>query len=179
MLNEFEKVKCWKFFSCTSFNFQNRWGSFNVRDRHYGWDEKVVPCSNNAGDFGKKYENGRERHKIDRDILQLERRFFYFLYSVGIAVRWGCVGQKQKKPLYLFICVKMYRWYSQESKVKLLAPKVLLEYLWPMITIQSHPIQPTMRLESSWQAFDWSESTSNDLRWLTNWLLSANRIQLR
>ena len=60
-----------------------------------------------------------------------------------------------------------------KMSLSLLAPKLLLEFLWPMITLQ-----PTKPLKSFKQALDWSESTSNDLQLVTDWLLSANRMQL-
>ena len=41
--------------------------------------------------------------------------------------------------------------------------------------IQSHPIQPTKPLWSTKQALDWSESTSNDPQWLTDWLTDSSQ----
>ena len=52
-----------------------------------------------------------------------------------------------------------------EKHKQLLALEVLLEDLWPMMTI--HPSHPSVLHEaskSSKQASDWSESTSNDLQ---------------
>ena len=48
-----------------------------------------------------------------------------------------------------------------KMSLSLLAPKLLLEFLWPMITLQ-----PTKPLKSFKQALDWSELTSNNLQWL-------------
>ena len=52
-----------------------------------------------------------------------------------------------------------YYYYDVQVFFFLLAPKVLLEEQWPMITIPSHPIGPTYSSEWALQAQDWSEST--------------------
>ena len=73
----------------------------------------------------------------------------YLLRIILNSSNYGCCTQAQNKDdLLVHACFC------------LLAPKVLLDYLQPMIT---NPIRPTYSSESSKQALDWSEPTSNDL----------------
>ena len=68
----------------------------------------------------------------------------------------------------------------------------LIDYLRPMKTIQpipsvhpqslfNHLNRPWIDLGRPWMTYNdpqWLPMTSNDLQWLTDWLFSANRIQL-
>ena len=56
--------------------------------------------------------------------------------------------------------------FSLSFYFQLLAPKVLLEYLWPLITIQSHTSIPSHKAYvRPWIDLNWPPMTSNGLQW--------------
>ena len=124
------------------------------------------------------------RHKIDS--ANFASAFWHmcsdaivFLFLLFKSKR-ACVSHSfHRRRLAISEIKANHSWLATIFLWCLLPPKVPWEYLWPMITIQL-----TKPLQSSKQALDWSELTSNDLQWppmtyfwlfLTNYFWLTNR----
>ena len=102
--------------------------------------------------------------------------FTYHLSWLANTCTWY-VEYAYKIVSHTILCRKMrsisqrerqtHNYWQLTTKITLLAPKLLLNYLWPMITIQfqTHPILQSLFNNQNRPWID-PELTSNDLLWL-------------